>query len=115
MTQPEGVRILAGMTGRAWVSRVRETEKEPDWFDIPPSAVVESATGARFVWLVDPASGGVTQREVETGALSPAGIAVRGLKKGEVVATGGASFLREGQQVRLLKDEQAVVVGSYEE
>jgi RND family efflux transporter MFP subunit len=115
MTQPEGVRILAGMSGRAWVSRVRATENDPDWFDIPPSAVIEDATGARFVWLVDPSSGMVRQRAVTTGALSPAGLAVRGLKKGEVVATGGASFLREGQQVRLIKDEQAIVVGSYAE
>lgn len=104
MHQPEGVRILAGMTGRAWVSRMRKVDDEAEAFDIPPSSVVEGVGGERFVWLVNEKTGAVSKRVVQVGRLSPAGVRVTGLEKGDVVATAGAAFLREGQRVRLLND-----------
>lgn len=102
MDQPEGVRILSGMTGRAWVERIRLPDDLPEEFDLPPSAVVEGADGVRSVWVFDESRGVVVRRPVEVGALSPRGIRVRGIRRGEVVATAGAAFLREGQRVRLL-------------
>jgi RND family efflux transporter MFP subunit len=104
MDQPEGARILAGMTGRAWASRMREVEIEADAFDIPPAAVVDGANGERFVWVIDPASGVVSKRAVEVGRLTPAGMRVTGLERGDIVAIAGAAFLRDGQRVRVQDD-----------
>lgn len=102
MDQPEGLRILAGMTGRAWVARMREVEVDADTFDVPPSAVVEGVGGERFVWVVDPGSGFVSKRRVEVDRITPSGMRVTGLEVGDVVAIAGAAFLREGQRVRVL-------------
>jgi len=107
MDQPEGKRILAGMTGRAWVSRIRQIEAEIDSFDIPPSAVVEGPSGERYVWLIDPTTGLVSKRTVEVGRIFPTGMRVTGLHKGDVIAVAGAAFLREGQRVRVLDDKSA--------
>jgi hypothetical protein len=47
----------------------------------------------------------VSRREVETGPLTDQGITVTaGLATGEWVATAGVSYLREGQQVRILAE-----------
>lgn len=104
MNQPQGLRILAGMTGRAWVSRMRQIDEEAETFDIPPSAVVEGANGERFVWLVNEQTGVVSKRAVQVERLSPSGMRVKGLAKGDIVATAGAAFIREGQRVRLMNE-----------
>lgn len=108
MEQPEGIRILSGMTGRAWVSKIALPEEDADAFDIPPGAIVEEAGGGRHVWIVDRATGVVSKRQVTTGAISPAGVRVQGLERGEIVATAGAGFLREGRRVRIMSDISAV-------
>lgn len=107
MDQPEGMRILAGMTGRAWVSRIRQMEAEVDSFDIPPSAVVEGASGERYVWVIDAATGLVSKRAIGVGRIFPTGIRVTGLNKGDVIAVAGAAFLRDGQRVRILNETSA--------
>ncbi len=104
MDQPEGVRILPGMTGRAWVAQIRTPDEDESGYDLPPSAIVEGVDGGRFVWLIDSGTGVVSRRGVETGAISPAGVRVRGLEKGDLVATAGAAFLRDGQRVRIMSD-----------
>lgn len=108
MEQPEGMRILSGMSGRAWVSKLAMPDEEADAFDIPPGAIVEEAGGGRHVWIIDGATGIVSKRPVTTGAISPAGVRVRGLERGDIVATAGAGFLREGQRVRLMTDAAAM-------
>jgi RND family efflux transporter MFP subunit len=108
MEQPEGARILAGMTGRAWVSRIRSVEGAINEFVLPTSALTEDAAGARFVWVIDPGSNIVSRRAVTIGRVSSEGIAVNGLQKGDIVATAGASFLREGQRVRPTDDVGAL-------
>lgn len=108
MEQPEGARILAGMTGRAWVSRIRSVEGAISQFVLPPSALGEDASGARFVWVIDPGSNVVSRRDVTIGRVSSEGISVDGLQKGDVVATAGASFLRQGQRVRPTDDVGAL-------
>jgi len=104
MDQPAGARVLSGMTGRAWVERLRVPEGVAEEFDVPPGAIGESAEGRRFVWVFDEQRGVVNRREVEVGRLSPSGVRVQGVRRGEIVATAGAAFLREGQRVRLLDE-----------
>ncbi len=107
MEQPEGVRILSGMTGRAWVARTREPGEELKVFDLPMAAIVDGENGAQFVWVINESSGVVTKQLVTTGPISQAGIRVSGLERGSIVATAGAAFLREGQQVRAMTSAAA--------
>lgn len=107
MDQPDDFRILAGMTGRAWVHRIRLPDDLPDEFDITPSAIGEDAAGTRFVWVIDEQRSVATKRPVQVGAMSPYGIRIRGVARGEMVATAGAAFLREGQRVRI-KENQTI-------
>lgn len=102
MNQPEAANILPGMSGRAWVSRLRTDPDGTDEFDLPASAVRQHAGEESFVWVVDAASGVVARRTVEVGRVTPAGVRVRGVAPGDMVATAGAAFLRDGQRVRLL-------------
>jgi RND family efflux transporter MFP subunit len=102
MSQPDEGRILPGMSGRAWVSRLRTDPDGTDEFDLPASAVRQHAGEESFVWVVDPATGVVARRTVEVGRVTPAGVRVRGIAPGDIVATAGAAFLRDGQRVRLL-------------
>jgi len=107
MEQPEGSRILAGMTGRAWASKLDAPANGAEEFDLPVSAVGEDASGSRFVWVVDEGKMSVSKRPVEVGLLSPLGVRVQGIRRGEIVATAGAAFLREGQRIRLAPDAGA--------
>lgn len=74
---------------------------------IPSPAVVGTAGGETFVWVIEPEDGAKTaavqKRAVKTGALS--GNAeieiVEGLKPGEVIVTRGVNSLDEGQVVAL--------------
>lgn len=112
LEQPEGIRILAGMTGRAWVHSIRLPDDLPDEFDVTPSAIGADADGARFVWVIDEQRSIATKRPVEVGAMSPYGMRIRGVERGELVATAGAAFLREGQRVRIMETatiEDAVI------
>jgi RND family efflux transporter MFP subunit len=114
MAQPEGARILAGMTGRAWVERMDAPSGAVDEFDLPPSAIGEQSDGERFVWVVDESRMVVTRRAVRVGTLTPDGVRVQGVKRGEVIATAGAAFLREGQRVRLTDSTPPAPVESAE-
>lgn len=102
MDQPGEGRILAGMSGRAWVSRIRSDASASEVFDLPASAVRQGAGEQSFVWIVNGSSGAVSRRPVEVDRTSPTGLRVRGVAPGDLVATAGAAFLREGQRVRVL-------------
>ncbi len=108
MDQPANGRVLPGMSGRAWVSRMRAESMTTDEFDLPPSAVRQKAGEDSFVWVIDESTGRVSRRTVQVGRISPAGIRVRGIGPGDVVATAGAAFLRDGQRVRILGATEAM-------
>lgn len=101
MTQHEGARVLPGMTGHAWVSRLNEIREAEQGYILPTAAIGEGADGSRFVWGVEESSGTVRRLPVEVGPLAPGGVRVRGIAPGTLVASAGASFLHEGQRVRL--------------
>ena len=73
-------------------------------FRIPAHAVAEDRVG-RFVFVVEPGESGrgtVRRREVEVGALTPAGIEVlEGLEEGDRLVTAGISQIEDGDTVRL--------------
>jgi RND family efflux transporter MFP subunit len=101
MDQPEGGRILPGMTGNAWAVKSPSPPGDDPAFDIPITALGEDVDGSRFVWLVDEQTQTVARRDVEVSEMVLGGVRVRGLARDEIVVTAGASLLREGQQVRL--------------
>ena len=100
MDQPPGIQVLPGMTGQAWAIFLQADEGDEEGFEVPLASVGEDAKGGRFVWAVDEKNGQVARRQVEVLELTDVGVLVRGLERGELVATAGAAFLHEGQRVR---------------
>lgn len=104
MDQPDGVSVLPGMAGRATgTARPPDDSQGPD-IVIPVTAVFSpEIEGQSYVWVIDESTNTVSQREVEIQALVSSGLAVQsGLESGEIIATAGVRFLREGQQVKPL-------------
>ncbi|MBW1942987.1 MAG: efflux RND transporter periplasmic adaptor subunit [Deltaproteobacteria bacterium] len=106
MDQPEGIRILPGMAGKAYSKGGASGESGSLKIEIPETAIFSpDETQKTYVWVIDETSKKVNRREVKTGALSDFGITIeQGLKPGEWVATAGVHYLREGQGVKLLKE-----------
>ena len=68
---------------------------------LPPSAIL-SKDGKTFVWLVDPDSKSVAQRQVETAPEESGRVRVMsGVEAGVRIVTAGVNTLKEGQKVRL--------------
>jgi len=66
-----------------------------------PTPAVTERDGQHVVWVVDPQSGQVHPRPVQTGAFREDGVIVRqGLQKGEQVVVAGVQTLIPGQVVR---------------
>jgi len=101
MDQPEGARILPGMTGSAR-GRVRQPGVEfMQGIEIPLSALVSTDGETSYVWIVDETTGVVAQHDVGVGELTDRGVLVTGLEPGTWIATAGVHYLREGQRVRI--------------
>ena len=95
---PDAEPILPGMTGTLTVTA--ETNGATKLM-VPLSALVSTADGSPFVWLVTPGANKITKRTVTTGTASGSSIEVNdGLAKGDVVAVAGLSALQEGMVVK---------------
>ncbi len=107
MDQPEGIRVLPGMAGRATADADEDLLQTR--LIVPVTSVFSPRSGeGTFVWVIDEASGTVAQRAVEPGPLTDSGQEIlSGLESGEIIATAGVHFLREGQVVRILEDQVA--------
>lgn len=105
LDQPDDIVILPGMAGRAMGSG-RPSPEQTKRVTIPVAATFspKEADGT-FVWIFDETSGAVQRRKIEPGPLTEIGIQIEeGIEPGEWVVTAGVSYLREGQQVRLLEE-----------
>ncbi|MGI9416200.1 MAG: efflux RND transporter periplasmic adaptor subunit [Geminicoccaceae bacterium] len=108
MDQPEDLRILPGMAGRARGATLKEEIPVEQRLIVPVTAVFSADEGKSFVWVVDKSSEKVSRREVVTDGLSDTGIPIReGLEVGELIATAGVNFLKEGQRVKLPEEGDA--------
>ena len=95
---PPAMRLGATVTGRMEVDSVPV-------IDIPATALTKF-NSQPAVWIVDPANGTVSIRNVDVLRYDPSRIAVSGgLTTGEVVVTAGVQALHPGQKVRLLGSE----------
>jgi RND family efflux transporter MFP subunit len=108
MKQPEGFRILPGMTGEA-SPRDTDIPEELDQrgYYLPPGALLSRSGQKSAVWVIDGKTKTVSLLEVENLGLGAYGILVKGLTKGQWVATAGVHYLRAGQKVRILDAENA--------
>ncbi len=102
MDQPAEGEILPGFAGTARASVELPEDVEASGFEVPGSAVSEGENGEKLVWLVDEASGKVSRQEVAVDKTTARGIIVKGLSRGQLVATAGVHYLKNGQTVRIL-------------
>lgn len=108
MLNEQRERLRAGMTVEVDVVFVGEgrTGYAGEVVRIPVSAVVAGPGQDAFVFVFDPDSGTVSRRSVQTENILDNEVMIsRGLEPGEIIATAGAHFLRDGQAVTLLGDE----------
>lgn len=73
-------------------------------FLIPIAAAFAEADDRFCVFVYDPETSTVSKRPIRTGGVRENDVAVlEGLEEGEIIATAGVPFLRDGQQVTLLE------------
>ncbi|MHC4991205.1 MAG: efflux RND transporter periplasmic adaptor subunit [Planctomycetota bacterium] len=106
MDQPEGARVLPGMTGEARAKRppVDAGPVSAEGYEIPGEAVAAADDGTSYVWVIDEEAFTVSRRTVTLGAMSQQGIRVTDLEPGLLIAAAGVHYLREGQRVRVLEE-----------
>jgi len=106
MSEPEGVRILPGMTATVSGRTSESSAQDEDRFVIPAIAVVGDEAGVSKVWVVDRGKMTVHGRKVTTGDLTGTDSIeiVEGLQSDETIALTGVNLLREGMQVRDLSE-----------
>jgi RND family efflux transporter MFP subunit len=105
MDQPEGLRVLPGMAGKAWADKI-STELTRDVVGGPPVPVAATFTedGKSYVWIINEDSMTVARREVTLGRVTNDGVSTMGgLEGGELVVSAGVHSLVEGQKVRFLE------------
>lgn len=103
MDQPEGIRILPGMAGKAQGTPPQDKNIRTFGIEIPITSVfTDEGSGDTFVWVIDVTKSVVHKRQVETGEIADNGIQVlSGLDEGEIIASAGVHYLFEGQKVKL--------------
>ncbi len=103
MEQPEGIKILPGMAGKASGKPPEDRGIQSTGVEIPVMSIyTDETSGNTFVWIIDEASSTVNKRQVEIGKLSEHGIRIlSGLNEGEWIASAGVHYLFEGQKVKI--------------
>ncbi len=105
-TPPPGVR--PGMTAEAAfeLTRAGSDVRPQRGFMVPISSVMLEGERAAAVFVFDGESGTVAKTPIRVGGVGSNSVAVlEGLEEGDIIATAGVSFLRDGQEVVLLDEE----------
>lgn len=106
MTPPTGIKVLPGMTGRAYGDVIKGNIKANNI--VIPVAAVFSSTDAKstYVWKYDSELKVINKHQVEKGPLIDQGLVIKkGLSYGDIIATAGVHILTEGQTVTLLANK----------
>ena len=106
MDQPEDIKILPGMAGKATRVVAVPDMKDQSGIIIPETAVFSPENSdTTYVWVIDDQAKTVSKRLVKVGEFLDTGITVTdGLTPGEWIATAGVHYLQEEQQVRILSE-----------
>lgn len=101
---PVELNLLAGMSGQAILRQ--PSARLNDVFVLPQSAIFTDNLHMTYVWVVDPNSQTVHKKAVRLENASGKCVHVlEGIHNGDWVVTAGTSFLSEGQQVKLDREQ----------
>ena len=104
MEQPKELNILPGMTATVQVEMPDPNAGQKGLFVVPSSAVFQDGAGQDSVWVIDKDSMKVHQQAVKVGKLVGNNINIRsGINVGDTIVTAGVHYLREGQEVTLMR------------
>lgn len=108
MKQPKDNQVFAGMSGEARFIGSIEPDSPYASIIIPTTSVFsEVEDGPKYVWVIDDKTHITKKREVKVGKLTSRGIQViSGINPGEWIAIAGVHFLKDGQKVKLLGQEE---------
>jgi RND family efflux transporter MFP subunit len=111
MEQPEDIKILPGMAGKASGRSDQPPIASMQGIEIPLAAIFTPETEKQdYVWVVNQSTQTVNRRKVKTGALTIEGIIItEGLDLNELVVTAGVHYLKEGQKVQIYNEKQREV------
>jgi RND family efflux transporter MFP subunit len=105
MPAPRDVVVMPGMTATVRVDQRQAAGAKPV-FCVPTGALVDSDSGSKQLWTMDPADMTAHARPVKVGEIvrgSQIEI-LEGLSEGDMVITSGVHYLAEGMPVRLLEE-----------
>jgi RND family efflux transporter MFP subunit len=108
MDQPEDIKILPGMAGKTKGADIEDVEElNLAGLEVPLSALFTSGESRdTYVWIINDQSNTVSKRKVITDRLTDHGqIVTEGLEPGELIATAGVHYLKEGQKIRILQSD----------
>lgn len=114
MPTPQDFNLLSGMTANVIAEMDKISRYENDVSYIPASAIFSPPAQSvsskdKYVWVYNAQTGTVSQRLVQVGELTSAGLAVTaGLSGGEQIVSAGVQQLSEGQQVRPWQRERGL-------
>ncbi len=97
--------LRPGMTAEVHFSirRLEGSVADVEGYLLPMAAALVEGDGVFSVFVYDPETSTVSRRPIRTGGVRDNDIAVlEGVEPGEIVATAGVTFLRDGQVVTLL-------------
>lgn len=99
----DGTDIRAGVTAN--VTLILGVENSADAYLVPLRALVPGEeTGTSFIFVFDTDSSTVSRTPIESSGIRDNDVVVnRGVRAGDIVAVAGVSFLRDGQEVRLME------------
>lgn len=99
-------RIRPGMTAR--VNLLLSGGDEKAAYLVPLSAIAQHGDSKRgFVYIYDTQTSAVKRTQIESGSVRDNSVIIfDGVKKGDIVAVAGVSFLEDGQKVKLMKPEK---------
>jgi RND family efflux transporter MFP subunit len=103
MDAPEDYNILPGMTATVTAGVLPGKNDNSSATVVPASAVVSDNNKQATVWLVDENTMTVKPKSVTPGQMLGDAMQVSGLTPGDRVVIAGASFLRDGMKVSLMK------------
>lgn len=102
---PANARLASGQIGSARLLLGPAVAGAP--ISVPATAVFAARADEGFVYVLEPVTRRVRQRQVALGAVGPQGVVVTGgLQPGEQVVTTGIDRLRDGQVIELARQPQ---------
>ena len=106
MQQPENVKILPGMAGKATGTIPPDISSNGLAIEIPMTSIfTDEASGNTFVWLIDQTDLTVSKKQIIVDKVGDHGMRVlSGINRGDYIASAGVHYLFEGQKVKLLEN-----------